>query len=259
MIVLLLPHQDDEFGALGIIDRAVRNHLDLLVVYLTDGAGNGVAPDVRNAESIKVLTKLGVRRDLIWFMGQVEGSPDGHLILNRHRILSALLRELPPTVTEIYSPAWEGGHPDHDACALTAVDLAQEYGCPAFQFPLYNAHRTMLPFALFNPIIEQGPIIHKGKMRGLSLVRHFKSQRRVFAACAPYLASHWLRGAPQFIQRLTPDIVSRRPHDGPLLYERRGRFSFAEFMFEVTSSRPVWASPLVPSPAPAARAGIKPA
>jgi LmbE family N-acetylglucosaminyl deacetylase len=231
MIVLLLPHQDDEFGALGIINRAVDNRLDLLIVYVTDGAGGGVASEVRNSESIKVLTRLGVRRDRIWFMGQAQGSPDGHLIFNLDRMRSALLRELGDlgASTEIYSPAWEGGHQDHDACALLALELASAWSCPAFQFPLYNAYRTSLPFTLFNPIPAHGPVIRKGVMSGLSLVRHFRSQRRVFIMVAPFIAWHYLRGAPQLCQRLTREIVSRRPHDGRLLYERRGRFSFAEF------------------------------
>ena len=230
MILLLLPHQDDEFGALGIIDRTVHNGLDLLTVYLTDGAGNGVAPAVRNRESLRVLSALGVRRNRIWFLGQEQGSPDGHLIFNLSKMLSALSGYLPPTVTEIYSPAWEGGHQDHDACALLAVTLGQRLDRPVFQFPLYNAYRCKaLPFAMFNPVVEQGPIVQKGRMRGLSMVRHYTSQRHVFAVAAPFLTWHWLNGAPQLCQRLTPDIVSRRPHDGPLLYERRRRLSFEEF------------------------------
>ena len=229
MILVLLPHQDDEFGAFGVIDRAARNRLDLLAVYLTDGAARGVAPQTRNQESTKVLTALGLPRDRIWFLGQSIGSPDGRLVFNLKKMQAALLRELPRTVTEVYSPAWEGGHQDHDACALIAVMLGQELGCPVFQFPLYNAYRTSLPFRLFNPIIEHGPVIREGRMRGLALVRHYSSQRHVFIACAPYLMWHYLRGAPQLCQRLTREIVSNRPHGGPLLYEQRGRFSFDEF------------------------------
>jgi LmbE family N-acetylglucosaminyl deacetylase len=230
LILLLLPHQDDEFGALGIIDRATRDGLDLLAVYVTDGGGSGASVAVRNTESINVLTALGVRRDRIWFLGELQGSPDGHLVHNWRRMLTALLQALPAgPITEIHSPAWEGGHPDHDACALLAVELAKEISAPAFQFPLYNAYRTRLPFRLFNPVTEQGPIISGGTMRRMSIVRRFRSQWRVFAACAPLMVAHRLRGAPQLMQRLTPDIVTRRPHDGPLFYERRRWLTFDDF------------------------------
>jgi LmbE family N-acetylglucosaminyl deacetylase len=237
MIALLLPHQDDEFGAFGIIDRCVEAGLVLQVFYLTDGAANGHSPQVRNSESLNVLERLGVRRDRVRFLGDEFRSPDGHLASNLAEVFGALLKALPGRTKAIYVPAWEGGHPDHDAAALVAVALGRELGIAnaVFQFPLYNAYRCrILPFAVFNPIREVGPVIRQPIARArlrrhFALLRSYRSQWKTFAALLPSIMHYYATDGAQQCQQLTADIVSARPHPGPLLYEKRKWIDWPRF------------------------------
>lgn len=235
MILLLLPHQDDEFGAFGIIDEAVRNNRDLLVVYLTDGSGKGDVTQVRDLESLTVLKALGLSDKNVLFLEQ--RIPDGQLVFHLDAIFAALFEGLPSGITSIYVTAWEGGHHDHDAAALLAVALGHRLGISdrVFQFPLYNAHRCRYsPFALFNPIAQAGPVLRspiglRCRIRHLILLRHYLTQLAMFMAFSPWMLRHYFGARSQITQQLTEAVVSRPPHDGQLLYERRGRFTWGEF------------------------------
>jgi N-acetylglucosamine malate deacetylase 1 len=250
MIALLLPHQDDEFGAFGVIDRCVEAGLDLQVFYLTDGAANGHSPQVRNAESLNVLGRLGVQRDRVHFLGDELRSPDGHLASNLPEVFGALLNALPARTETIYVPAWEGGHPDHDAAALVAVALGHELRIEnaVFQFPLYNAYRCrILPFAVFNPIAEAGPVVRQPISRArlgryCALLHSYRSQWKTFASLLPFIVHYYATDGAQQCQELVADIVSARPHPGPLLYEKRKwldwpRFDAAVCQFRAQKTR----------------------
>lgn len=245
MIALLLPHQDDEFGAFGVIDRCVDAGLALRVFYLTDGAASGHSPRVRNAESLDVLGRLGVPPDRVRFLGDELRSPDGHLASNLQDIFGALLASLPPSTSTIYVPAWEGGHPDHDAAALVAVALGHELRIEnsVFQFPLYNAYRCrLLPFAVFNPIAEAGAVVRQPISRArlrrfFALLHLYRSQRRTFAGLLPFIAHYYATDGAQQCQQLTADIVSARPHPGPLLYEKRKWLDWPRFEGTVSQFR----------------------
>src|SRR2546427_7945707 len=108
---------------------------------LTNGAARGVSPTVRDAESLTVLTSLGVRPEAIWFLGSLHGIRDSALVRSLDRSLALLEERLGATpIDQVFCLAWEGGHVDHDASHLVALALARRHGLLGriWQFSLYN-------------------------------------------------------------------------------------------------------------------------
>ena len=151
-VLFLLPHPDDEMGVFPWLRRAARTSR-VRCVYLTDGGYGGQDIGVREAESRGVRARLGVHD--VRFLGREAGIHDGQL----HASLDRLVAVLPacvgdlPTPLEIYAPAWEGGHQDHDAAHLAGVWLARRTGAACHQFPLYTGNGQPGPlFRMFGPL-----------------------------------------------------------------------------------------------------------
>ena len=235
--VFIFCHQDDEFGVFHEIAKAVENKQSIAIFYLTDGAYQGASAPLRNAESLAVLSQLGVKREQVCFVGEQCGIANQQLHMHLSEAYRAVAVQLSamPHIDRIYSLAWEGGHPDHDAAFILALRLAQERGATLYQFPLYNAYNArLLPFAFMRPVAENGQIQYLPVPVGrwLRYVRYFcayPSQWKTWLVLLPFFVWHHAMGKGQILQHSPAEVVLRRPHAGPLLYEKRGWMTFEVF------------------------------
>ncbi|GAC1332376.1 MAG: hypothetical protein NVSMB20_03770 [Bradyrhizobium sp.] len=151
------------------------------------------------------MARLGVADDCIWFLGDENGIADQGLRFYLEDVLSGLLARLSAAseITAIYTPAWEGGHVDHDACALLAVALARKLQVQdkVRQFPMYSAYRCRWqPYTVFDPIREAAPVMTEripGARRAehLGLCRMYPSQMKTMLGLFPFILMHYvLRG-----------------------------------------------------------------
>lgn len=117
--LLLVAHADDEVLGCSVAIRQLRQ---LRLVHATDGSGGDeAAATERLREAMAAMKVLGMRPSMAPC-----GLPDGSLIDHSRALASALAAWLPETALLI-THAYEGGHPDHDACALAAqVACARE-------------------------------------------------------------------------------------------------------------------------------------
>jgi LmbE family N-acetylglucosaminyl deacetylase len=245
--LFLLPHQDDEFGIFHLIDRILEIGEKVKIVYLTDGAHGRSDAITRNAESRKVLTRLGVPVEQVIWLGTDLQIPNLRLRFHLKRAHDALCDVLEgiEQIVSMFTPAWEGGHPDHDAAALLAVALARNLGVTRAlrQFPLYSAYRCRWrPYRVLTPIEEAGLITTElipigRRIQHLALCGMYRSQRKTFLALFPLIMAHYGTEGTQQYQYLNANIVAARPHQGPLLYERRGWTSWTEFEQDIGSFR----------------------
>lgn len=110
--LLLVAHSDDEVLGCSVAMRCLPR---LRLVHATDGSGGDDATATeRLREAMAALEALGVGPSMAPC-----GLPDGSLIEHVRALASALAAWLPETALMI-THAFEGGHPDHDACALAA-------------------------------------------------------------------------------------------------------------------------------------------
>ena len=231
-VVWILAHFDDEYCALPLIDEARAAGQAQLFLYVADYASERVRAQ-RHAESRRFLGWLGVDPDSCRHVGAGRGVPDGGVhtaLLVAYAALEAALEGV--EVERIVCPAWEGGHMDHDMCALLAGEIAKTHGGPPVEMvSLYNAHG--LPAPLFHggrPLAANGPVrrvrVAGGLPRWMTAVRFFWLQR---AWLGLWPAMFWTYARRGFgVQRLDPARLRERPHDGPLLYERMFKRPYAD-------------------------------
>ena len=215
----------------------------MLIVYVTNGAWRAAGTATRNAESERALTRLGVPRETIWFLGQEHDIANQKLRHHLQETYEAILARLSggPEVSAIFTPAWEGGHPDHDAIALVALALARQLGIEnnVRQFPMYNAYRCgWRPYRVLTPIREAGPVVNlriPASRRAVHLAACwvYRSQLRTMIGLFPFILFHYLIRGTQQYQLLDETLVSHRPHSGELLYERREWLSWELFENDV--------------------------
>ena len=245
--LFLFAHQDDEYAAAPwIVEELERGPIACL--FLTDGASRTPAR-VRDAESIAVLQSLGVPSDAIVFLHAVERQriPDSALAARGHEALEHVrhwLRDAKFDPARIYAPAYEGGHPDHDAAHLVAAAVAGERGLvnEAWQFSLYHGCGALPPFFWS---LKQLPSQQPARAPALSLGRRmafamlcwrYQSQRRTWLGLFPGAFVSRVFGLERVV-RFDPQRLERRPHAGKLLYERLFGVPYERFENDVRPLR----------------------
>lgn len=234
-VVYILAHFDDEYCGLPLVTGGVAAGREQHFFYVADYVTRDLA-ERRFAESRALLAHLGVPADRVIHVGRDTGALDGAV----HRALPqafAALRDalagIGP-VEKIVVPAWEGGHMDHDMCAMMACELAREHGDPPIEtISLYNGPGLGGPFFHGgSPLRENGPVtpVKVGLRQWLAwmaAVRFFPSQIKTWAGLWPAMFWSYARGGFG-VQRLDPARIRQRPHAGRLFYERMFKVPYDE-------------------------------
>ena len=239
MSLFIFAHQDDEIGVFSELHRLVSSGDTIIVVYLTSGTPSGEVSDIRNCESVSVLTKLGIPQENIYFLGSELGIPDGklsnYIVLALQSIMKWLIKNKLPQ--RIYFPAWEGGHQDHDAVHLVGIALGKRLEIleQCFQFPLYTGyHLPSILFRLFLPIPENETVFlskipWNRRIKFITYCLSYPSQWKTWIGLFPFFLIHYIFKGTQVLQPVSLKRISQRPHSGMLLYERRGFYSYKKF------------------------------
>lgn len=228
--LFFFPHQDDEYAASSWIARERAAGARVSCLYLTDGASN-VAAEIRDAESRGVLASLDIAPNDIVILNDGQRIGDGKLAANAERawtLVAAWCAEN-PNPTRVYAPAWEGGHPDHDAAHVIALLAARQYGilASAWQFSLYHGYRTF-PHPLFRVLSPLAGTASRRTIRHTfaegwrhaRLCWRYPSQRRTWMGLFPEAFVRRVILRRESVTAFDPQRVFERPHEGRLLYER---------------------------------------
>lgn len=243
--IALFAHPDDEMALFPWILDAASDGSRVHCVWLTDGGWGGQSIERRCEESRRVLVDLGVAPEDMHFAGAELGIPDGDL---HRRLPSAVdwllgrFGHMSPG-TSLWIPAWEGGHPDHDASHLAGHALARHSAIQPLQFSLYHGKGLPGPwFRVLSPIEENGPAegLPVGlfeRMRCIARCLAYRSQWKSFVGLLPFYTLRMFRRYPFVLQPAEWARTAQRPHPGALLYERRGSLSWDEFKRETERYR----------------------
>jgi hypothetical protein len=139
-------------------------------------------------------------------------------------------------IGEVYVPAWEGGHADHDAAHLIGVALARGLGIrDVYACPSYNAAARFAPFRVMKPIPRAGRVVETLRLslaQGLfcfALCECHPSQWRTWIGLGPESFVRLVVQRSHYRWRVITTDYATPPHSGPLLYEKRFGTSFDEF------------------------------
>ncbi len=236
--LFLFAHQDDEIGVFYEISQALARGEEVYCIYLTNGAWEGVSPQRRNAESVKVLTSFGLDKSHIIFLGERLDIYDGTLVEHLEQCQNGLLDSVLKIggVDRLIMHAFEGGHQDHDAAFLSGLALAKTLHIldNSFQFPLYRAPagRFMLSFA--TPLSQNGAVIcqkipRKQRVNHLIKMLNYRSQFRVMLKIGAHMAWSYLIDGTAKLQPITLKRATERPNEGMMLYEYWTLYTLEDF------------------------------
>jgi len=217
--VFVLAHHDDEVFCAGHLLRAMSTGRRLRILWATAG---GLAP--------------GAVRDL--------RLPDQGALCHIERIAYAAEALLDTAIAHgdgevpaVYVPAYEGGHPDHDAVNLAvAVLRSRRPELVAREFPLYRRGSAGLSVQAPQPAAGTSPkpfdVLPLGD-DALALRRCLAraNASQLLPSLLPLLALAWAagRGRAEPSRPLPAHDYTRPPHSRALLYELYTRRRFGEF------------------------------
>lgn len=227
-VLVVAAHPDDETVGAGV--QLCRLGGAARVVHLTDGAprhgddareaGFGTREEYaaeRRRELVAALEVAGVPAEATACLGYADQEATSHLPEAARRVREEVERHRPRLVL---APAYEGGHPDHDAAAFAAAaacTLARRARSPhdalLAEYPLYHAgpdgpwEPGFLPAAGTEVSLVLSPGEEERKRR---MVACFASQRRVLERLACDRERFRCEPAHDF---------TRPPHPGVLQYE----------------------------------------
>ncbi len=217
--LVLVAHPDDEAAGCGGLLQRID---DPIVVFCTDGAprsdyfwkqygSRNAYARVRADEAERALATVGVTH--LHFLGDGELCADQELFLKMgvayEQLGQFIETELPQA---ILTHAYEGGHPDHDACAFLATQAGKQYGLPVWEMPLY--HRA-------SGEVARQSFIAPDKQQLLELTREELARKQeMYAAYVSQAAV--LADFTSAVERFRPMRnynFARAPHAGVLNYE----------------------------------------
>lgn len=245
--LFFFAHQDDEFGVFHAIEQERSKGRRVMCCYLTDGGFGGVSVQRRNNESLAVLGKLGVPASDVVFAGEMLSIADGRLIENLDAAGAWVENWVSgfSSVQAIYVTAWEGGHHDHDALHALVAVIAQRAGYLALcrQYSLYNAFQCKGPlFRVQLPLLGNGPVNYArvpwgARARFVRYCLGYPSQAKTWLGLLPFVIAHYALDGRQATQALDPQCLLRRPHEGPLYYEKRQFYRWEKMLESVQAWR----------------------
>ena len=245
--VFVLAHHDDEVFCAGHMLRAIAAGRQIRILWATAG---GLAPaGRRRREGVRVCRLLGLGpgavRDLrlpdqgaLWHVAGIAGAAQ--------ELLDAPAGQAAGAAHVVYVPAYEGGHPDHDAVSLAvAVLRSRRPEVLAREFPLYRRAAAGLSVQAPRPAAGTSPRPYDVLPLGADALALRRCLARANASqllpsLLPLLALAWAagRGRAEPSRPLPAHDYTRPPHGGALLYELYTRRRFAEFRAAATAALP---------------------
>ena len=227
--MLVFAHPDDETVALG---ARLGRFASALFVHVTDGAPRNEqdsrAKGFANLDDYRQAREAELRRALAMAgLGEPRrerlGIPDQEASLHLQRLarrLKELVADQRPEV--LFTHPYEGGHPDHDACAFAvhrACALLREHAEPVphiIEAAFYHAGHNGIEVGCFLPAAQAQdeavyPLTRNERQRKQARLACFVSQRETLSNFP--LVDERYRVAPRY-------DFSQPPHAGAALYDQ---------------------------------------
>ena len=219
---MLVAHPDDEVIAFGGLMQRMKR---AIVVFATDGAprdsyfwrdyrSRDIYAEVRREEARRALAIASA--EPLFLSDQVSGGiTDQELFRRLPEAVKALEQVLDWIVPDcLLTLAYEGGHPDHDACSFVGWWVGQRRKIPVWESPLYHRNSDGSGAVQAFPQLT-GQEVHyavdaQGMEKKVEMFHTYKSQKLVLDGFRPELE--------QFRPMANYDF-SRRPMPWKLNYE----------------------------------------
>jgi LmbE family N-acetylglucosaminyl deacetylase len=224
--LFMFAHPDDEVFITGTMKQLLNQGAEVEAAWVTCGEYFGNT-ETRKREWAKVTALLGLKEESIHLLRL----PDLGLVsmLNQAAdIIADTVKSVRPDV--IFSNAYEGGHPDHDAVNFLAYEACYRAGLNPIlsEFPLYNASGSYLYCHWrINGFPDNGlPVLHNPLNESeieckLRTIRSYPSQWMYMVPARLAVSRSGLASVGEPYRICPPDRDhTEPPHEGMLSYER---------------------------------------
>lgn len=220
--LMLVAHPDDEVIAFAGLMQKMKK---AIVVFATDGAprdsyfwqsygSRDQYAEVRRQEARQALSVVGAQP--LFLSDHTEGGiVDQELFRRLPEAIKALEQVVDTMAPDaLLTMAYEGGHPDHDACSFICWHISRRKKIPAWESPLYHRDRDgsslvqMFPRSLGTEINYE--LEAESLQKKLDMFHTYKSQKLTLDSFRP--------GTEQFRPMADYDFT-RRPLPWKLNYE----------------------------------------
>ena len=233
-LLALVAHPDDETAGCG---AWLAQSPAALVVFATDGApeppffwesfGSRQAyAELRAREAGLAAKELGLGEDEIVFLA---AAADQQLYRHLDRAWAGIMQVVErwqPSV--IVTHAYEGGHPDHDACSFLAARVAQQSGIEVWEMPFYHRSGGDLRWQQFHDGEQAGDVTQICEGEPL--------RRKLRAAACHHSQRETLAQFDLSVERFRPQSThdyTRPPHPGDL---NRGQLNYEAWGWPMTGA-----------------------
>jgi len=234
-ILVLIPHPDDEaVGCAAAIEKARQQGARVFSAYLTCGvpAPEMLWPWQRKSHIRRVLRRRQEANRAANALG-LEIASDQQIptrtlrlaLEGTHRLIQRLIRHL--SIDMLWTPAYEGGHQDHDVTNFLASTFRSML--PLWEFSEYNfAGGRARSQEFFSPNGSEKTILltEEEQRRKRATLGLYRSERA-------NLRHIWIE--KEVFRPLAEYDYSQPPHSGKLFYQR---FQWMPFHPQVDSTKP---------------------
>lgn len=183
--LFVMAHPDDEFGIYGRMLQVRDQGSELWCVWTIGGSA------VRGVEATRAMAEVGIPESRLRFL-KVGGLRTAESLRQAVRELSGFLAAHP--CDEIYVPAFEGGHVQHDLTQFAVVQAVRQTEAVGrvYEYPLYNLAGGRINLFRLTPGTApvSGITLDTRRVAFIrGLTRHYPSQRLItegFLHVMPY-------------------------------------------------------------------------
>ena len=243
-ILLVAAHPSDEFGVAATLRRHARTGNEVFAAWLARDDRRDVQR-LREAEARQAMSIIDVPLENLRFP-RLPSEPLAFLLPVIVDEIRRLIARIKPDV--VYVPAYEGGHPDHDAVNFAAWEAALPTGVEVLEYPLYHASerrwfRRVPVFGQLLPSIgdDQVRVLTPREARFKRIVWNvYKSQRPLTDVLLRMGGDGGRFFTTEESRPLPMRDYTKPPHERPLLYERNTGFPFSFDEFSQSVRRFYW-------------------
>jgi LmbE family N-acetylglucosaminyl deacetylase len=236
-VLLLAAHPHDEFG----IAATLHAHTTAGDEVFASWYAPDDRPEIRErrqAETRRAMGLVGVPEENLEF-ADLEPAALTEQLPELVQAVRDTIERVDPDL--VYVPAFEGGHPDHDAVDFAAWEAATSVGIETLEFPLYRASErrrffARVPmFARLSGAPDPQRRTRRLQLREVDFKRKlwsvYRSQRPLFDVLLRVSGDEERYFSTEPTRPLPLRDYTKPPHERPLLYERDPEipFSFDEF------------------------------